>query len=238
MLLVDYREGSAELVDPLKRMGLPAEEGDIPADIAFEGRGIKGAPLMIGVEYKKLGELIGSLRTERLQGHQLLKMRDNFALCYLLVEGELLYDSKGRLLRRTSRRELKPIPGGMSCSELLKRLFVLHICGGLNLIWARSRQDTLKQIEALYRTWTDCDQDQHKSHIAIYQAPTLVEISEFRQFFTRVDGIGFKVSKAVEAHFGGSIRRAVNAPRSEWLKIEGIGTVLADHIQVVMEGEK
>ena len=236
MLLVDYRVGSVELLEPLRKMGLPAESGDIPADIAFEGRGEKGAPVMVGIEFKKLGELVQSLRTQRLQGYQLLKMREHFQFCYLLVEGELRYDTKGQLLRRAGRRDFKRLPGAMEVTELLKRLCVLHLRGGLNILWARTRVDSLHWISALYRTWTDCDLDQHKSHIAIYQAPTLAPVSEFRAFISRIDGISLRKSLSIEKHFGGSIRRAVNASMAEWMQIDGIGPLIARHIQDVMEG--
>ena len=236
MLLIDYRAGSDELREPLRKMGLPAESGDILADIAFEGRGEGGAPVMVGIEFKKLAELVQSLRTQRLQGHQLLKMREHFQFCYLLLEGEILHDRQGRLLRRTGRREFSPLPGGMAAGELRKRLLVLHLRGGLNFIHTTKREDTLEWIEALYHTWTDKDLDQHDSHIAIYQAPTLAAISEFRGFFSRIAGLGIRKTLPVEKHFQGSIRRAVNAPRSEWLKVDGIGETLATHIENVMEG--
>ena len=236
MILVDYHVGSVELLEPLRRMGLPAEKGDIPTDLFWEGRGEKGVPVTIGVEFKKLGELVQSLRTQRLQGHQLLKMRDNFQFCYLLIEGELLHDRQGRLLRRTGRREFRPLSGSMAVGELRKRLLVLHLRGGLNFIHTTTRKDTLGWIKALYHIWTDCDLDQHQSHIAIYQAPMLVPISEFRGFFSRIAGLGIRKTLPVEKHFGGSIRRAVNAPRSEWLKVDGIGDVLATHIENVLEG--
>ena len=236
MILVDYRAGSAELLAPLRKMGLPTESGDIHADIAFEGRGEGGASVMVGIEFKKLGELVQSLRTQRLQGYQLLKMREHFQFCYLLVEGDLRYDTKGQLLKRAGRQDFKRLPGAMGVSELLKRLCVLQLCGGLHTIWARTRVDSLHWISALYRTWTDCNLDQHKSHIAIYQAPTLAPVSEFRAFISRIDGISLRKSLTIEKHFGGSIRRAVNAPRSEWLKVDGIGEVLATHIENVLEG--
>lgn len=231
MILVDYRAGSCELLNPLRALGLTAESGDFMADLAWEGRGIGGAPVMIGVEFKRLSELVQSLRTQRLQGHQLLQMRDNFTFCYLLVEGVLRTDRDGYLLMRRGNRSVR-MPGTMRAVELLKRLFVLHLRGGLNILpFTGSRQETLQMIKALYHTWTDCDLDQHKSHIAIYQAPTLVPISEFRGLMTRIDGIGLVTSRAIERYFGGSIRRAVNAPITEWMKIDGIGAVLAAHIQ-------
>ena len=237
MLLVDTRAGSCELLQPLRKMGLPVEEGvNIPADIAFEGRGEGGISVNIGIEYKKLPELVQSLRTQRLQGHQLIKMRDNFEFCYLLVEGELHYDTKGMLQKRSGRYEFRALPGRMSVSELYKRLCVLHLRGGLNYIFVKTRTDSLQWISAVYRAWTDCNLDQHQSHIAIYQAPTLAAISEFRGFFSRIAGLGIRKTLPVEKHFQGSIRRAVNAPRSEWLKIDGIGEVLATHIENVLGG--
>lgn len=217
-------------------MGLPAERGDIAADIAFEGRGEGGAPVMVSIEFKKLAELVGALRTQRLQGHQLLKMRENFQFCYLLIEGELHYDAKGYLLKRAGRREFRTLPGGMVVGELLKRLFVLHLRGGFNVLWARRRQDTLRYIEALYRVWTDKALDQHESHIAIYQAPSLAPVSEFRAFISRLDGISLRKSLTIEKHFGGSIRKAVAASQSEWMKIDGIGPTLAQHINDTLEG--
>lgn len=234
MLLVDDRAGSKELLKPLVAMGLPAISTSLPsADLAFEGRGEGGRPVLIGIEYKKLGELVGSLRTQRLQGHQLEKMRDTYEFSYLLVEGEVLYDASGRLQRRAGRRDVNPLPGAMGISELLKRLHVLHLRGGLNLLWASRSSDSLQHIAALYRVWTDCDVDQHKSHIAIYQAPSLVRISPFRQSLVgmKLPQVGIKTSKAVEAYFGGSLRRALLAPEAEWAKIEGIGPKTARQIQ-------
>ena len=238
MLLIDYRVGSAELLTPLRKMGLPAERGDIPADIAFEGHGEGGAPVMVGIEFKKLGELVQSLRTQRLQGYQLLTMREHFQFCYLLVEGELRYDTKGYLTTRVGRRDFKRLPGTMGVSELLKRLFTLHLNGGLNILpFARIRADTLLTISTLYHTWTDKSLNEHESHIAIYQAPTLAPVSEFRAFMSRIDGISLRKSLTIEKHFGGSIRRAVNASMIEWMKIDGIGPLIAQHIQNVMEGQ-
>lgn len=234
MLLVDDRAGSKELLKPLVAMGLPAILTSLPsADLAFEGRGESGRPVLIGIEYKKLGELVGSLRTQRLQGHQLEKMRDTYEFSYLLVEGEVLFDAKGRLQRRAGRRDFAPLPGGMGVSELYKRLHVLHLRGGLNVLWGHRVADGLQQIAALYRVWTDCNLDEHKSHIAVYSAPALVPLSGFRQSVVgmKLPHIGIKTSKAVEAYFGGSLRRALLAPEAEWAKIEGIGPKTARQIQ-------
>lgn len=224
-LWVDYRDGSIDLLEPLQEMGLPAVKGDFDADIKFTGRGEKGAPVEIGVEFKKLGELIQSLQTQRLQGHQLLKMRKAFDFSYLLIEGELMWNSQGVLTKWSrgaySGRGQVPVPGRMRANELLKRIHVLHLRGGLNPLWSRNRTDTLKQIEVLYRVWTDQDLDEHKSHLAIYQAPQLMEVSQFRKTVHTLPEVGMKVSSAAETKFNSSLRKAIClSTTNDWATIE------------------
>lgn len=236
MILVDYRAGSHELVAPLQRIGLPVEETTLEfGDLAFTGRGEGGKNVSIGIEFKQLSELVASLRSGRLQGHQLPGMRDAYDYSWLLIEGELKFNKNGQLLRRVKRAGWRPMPGQMMVGEFLKRLFVLQLCGGLTPLWSQDRHSTLKLIEALYRTWTDHNLDEHKSHIAIYQPPTLLPISQFRRTVSTLPGIGIKLSGDVEKRFKGSIRRAVLAHPDDWMEIDGIGTKLATTIQETLK---
>jgi len=221
MILLDRRAGSIELEAPLKAAGLPIDVTTLEhGDLLFQGRGEGGKPVYIGVEYKKLGELVSSLRTGRLQGHQLYGMqRPTFDYSYLLIEGELLYDKYGKLLKRRGRSSFMLMPGAMSVSELFKRIHVLHLVGGLNPAWVKARRDTVQWIHALYRVWTDSDLDKHKSHLTLYQPPTLIPLSPFRNTVRIWPGIGIKTSLAVERHFEGSLRRAVQASATEWAEI-------------------
>lgn len=222
MLFIDDRAGSCELVGPLRDLGLPAEKTRLDyGDLAWEGRGTGGQSVLIGVEFKALRELVQALRTERLQGYQMIGMRETYQYSYLLVEGQLHYDRKGLLLaRKGGRFKASPMPGQMTVQELLKRKNVLHLCGGLNPIFAATRQDTLQEILALYRTWTDTDLDKHKSHIAAYEAPSLVAISDFRRTVKTFPHIGNRASAMVEAYFNGSLLRACTATVDEWASIE------------------
>jgi ERCC4-type nuclease len=201
-------------------MGLEVEETQLEyGDLSFVGKGDGGRPVSIGIEFKQLGECVASLRSERLQGHQLPGMREAYDFSWLLIEGELLYDKRGRLLRRAGKREFTPMPGSMGISEYLKRVLVLHLRGGLNPWHTQSRLDTLKFIECLYRTWTDCDLDKHQSHLAIYQAAPLMPISDTRAAFKAWPSIGIRGSKAVEDTFK-SVRRAARATVSEWAAVQ------------------
>lgn len=236
MIALDDRAGSKDLYTPLRKLGLPVDLMRLDSgDVAFLGRGEGGVPVHIGIEYKKLGELITSLRDHRIVA-QAERMRGAFDFSYLLVEGEVLYDAAGLLLTRR-RRGLVPLPGRMTVNELHKRLGVLHLRAGvMTLPWAGSQRDTLQLILAYYRLWTDCDLDQHKSHIAIYRPPGVAPISQFRIFMQSFKGIGFEASMAIERHFAGNLERAILAPKTEWMKIPGIGIKLAEAIIAVIKG--
>jgi hypothetical protein len=107
----------------------------------------------------------------------------------------------------------------MTVNELLKRIHVLHLCGGLNPVPTANRADTLQQLFALYHVWTDQDLDRHKSHLAMYVAPPLTPVSAFRASVATFPGIGYRTSVAVEHAFQGSLQRAVGASVDEWAQI-------------------
>lgn len=223
MILVDYRDGSKELIAPLKKAGLPVRESDLPAgDVAFAGRGVKGAPLMIGIEYKKLPDLAQSLRTNRIN-EQLKKMRDieqdGFDHCWLFIEGELSYDGMGRLTRRVGKKLWKPIPGSVNHAELIKRVYVLALCGGLHPWWTKHQRDTVKHIEFLYRVYTDKDLDKHKSHLGMFEPASLEPVSQFERTIRSLPGCGPQVAKAAEYEFV-NLKRAFNASLNQWAKLE------------------
>jgi hypothetical protein len=223
MLLIDDRAGSKELAGPLAKMGLPVELTRLEfGDVAFIGRGEKGADVSVGIEFKTLRELVQALRTERLQGFQLPGMRNimGYDHCYLFFEGPWLYNKQGLLLRRLrTSNQFVPLEGQMTISELLKRVFVLHLRGGLNPWPTTSRQDTLSSIRDLYRTWTDKDLDQHKSHLGIYVAPGLVPVSDIRRTFKTFPGLGIAAAQAAEQYFEGNLALACAASVETWSNI-------------------
>lgn len=234
MILVDYREdsetkGSKGLWDDLKHTSLPLEKAKLEfGDLMFMGNGPDGE-VSIGLEFKKIRDLLNSVRTKRLVGHQLVGVQ-SYDFRYLLVEGEWRASEQGLVTLRAGRTIWKPAPGRMSSSELDKTLIGLPLRAG-TLVWqTSSRKDTIRWLTSLYRNWTDKPWDSHTSHVAIYRPPTLVPISDFRTTVSTLPGIGTKMSKAVEAHFHGNFRELVKAPIHEWGKIEGIGMKTAERI--------
>lgn len=227
MIYVDQRIGSKDLEHPLRALGLPVELTHLEfADIAFHGRGEGDRPIAVGIELKKLGDLVSSLRTGRLSGHQvpgLVGPQGAYDYAWVLVEGQYAADATGRLVspgRGARGHRWKPVPGGMNVAELEKRLLTLELCAGLHTRFCNSRPDTLRWLHALYRWWTDQSQDRHSSHLAVQTVASVVPLSPFRQAACHWPGIGVKTSKAVEARFDGSVLAAAQSSWEVWAAIE------------------
>lgn len=225
MLLVDERAGSKNLIAPLKRAGLPVEGSMLEfGDIAFEGRGVGGAPLWVGIEFKQLTEL-GDAIKGRLPGHQLPGMVQSFERRYLLVEGDWHTDAAGRLLRKTKFNMWATMPGMPPAAEVQKRLLTYAVRGGLSYWGTSNRTQTVEWLTALYHFWTDKDLDEHKSHLAVYnrdvdsrlQMPT----TQFRQTVSTFPGVGREFLDAAERRFP-TVAAAVSGRVTDWAEIEAI----------------
>src|ERR1035437_5462042 len=202
VILVDRRVGSNDLLAPLKAAGFEAQLVELDfGDIAFEGKGPNGTTLNIGVELKVLGDLINSLRTGRLAGHQLPGLLKTYDHAWLLMEGMWHVDSQNGQLLRAVHGRWKKIPGHMSASELEKQILTLELCGGLHVAHTHTRADTVRFLGNLYHWWTDRALDNHTSHLALHVSPTVYAISPFRAAVCQWPAIGVKTSKAVEQRF-------------------------------------
>lgn len=219
MLLVDPRAGSKDLIKPLAAMGLPVETYTLAfGDLAFVGRGIGGAPVYIGIEHKRISDLVQSLEG-RLPGHQLPGMVQTYDRTWLVVEGDWRSDTSGRTVLFKPKGGRRPIKGAGNALILEQRLLTLETRGGMHIRCCPTRSDSLRFLCALYRFWTDKDLDAHKSHLAIH-APDLdrglqIPISDYRRMLAQVPGIGLQLSAVVEQQFPG-FTRLLTATVEEW----------------------
>jgi ERCC4-type nuclease len=236
MILIDHAVGSVELIDPLCKMGLPAEKIVQPyGDVAFEGRGDGGKSVMVGIELKTVGDLIGSLRTNRIND-QVRGLVETYDHRWLVIEGEWRVEPKTGLVMTQGRGGTwKPAHGKMTIGELENRITTLEMMGGLRVRRTPTRKDTLHFLAALYRWWTDKTLEGHASHLTVYQPSLIVPVSQFRATVMTLPSIGRKTSKLVEQHFQ-TLRRAFSARGPEWTMIDGIGPKTAQVIQDVIDG--
>lgn len=241
MLLVDSRAGSKDLIKPLTNLGIEVDETTLEyGDVAFAGRGENGSSLLIGIEHKKVADLVQSLNSGRLAGHQLLGMLNFYDRSWLIVEGDWEADSIGRATVFSGKGKRRPLRGAPPAIELEKRLITLETRGGFRVRHCRTRRDSVRFIIALYRFWTDKDLDEHRSHLAIH-APDLdrglfVPVSDFRRIVAQIPGIGYETSTVVEREFQGSFRRMMLASEERWAEIVVKGKRLgASRAKKIME---
>ena len=225
MILVDRRIGSKDLLAPLIKLGLDAELTELSfGDVAFEGKGQHNTSVDIGIELKCLPDLISSLRTGRLAGHQMPGLLKTYEYTWLVIEGTWRPDRKGEVALLRNRgwhsRTWQPLHGRMTVSEMEKQVLTLELCGGLHVRYTNNRRATLEFISTLFRWWTDKSMSKHQSHLAVHVPQGFSPISDFRQVVSRFPGIGLKTSLAVERHFHASLDRACTADVDEWAAIE------------------
>lgn len=219
MILVDPRAGSKDLIAPLLRAGLPVEPATLDyGDLTFSGRGEKGAPLSIGIEHKSVGDFLSSLVDDRLVA-QVSGMAEGYARRYLVIEGAWV-ERQGKLVRPAFGRVAAEYKGVPPALEVEKRLLSLSLRAGFTVEKCATQVDTVRFITALYRTWTDKDLDQHKSHLAIYH-PDMdsrigVPVSQFVETISTLPGMGRKWAQAAEAFFHGDLATAMGASAAIW----------------------
>lgn len=256
MILVDARIGSMDLADPLRDMGLDVETTTLAfSDVCFNGRGDNDVPVFIGIELKKLPDLVSSLRTGRLSGHQapgLVGKDGAFIKAWLLIEGHWRTNKSGlvtveKFNVRKRRMEWVPLQGNMTTSEMEKRVHTLGLMCGLHTRYTNTRNDTLHFIANLYRWWSDESMDRHTSHLTPHTAHSFLPLSDFRQAVMKWPHIGLKASKAVEDYFDASITDAANASVADWAEIitfdkqgkpRRLGNKAAQNIVNFVRGEK
>jgi len=237
---LDSRVGSKHLRRPLTNMGLPAELTTLEfGDIAFEGNGASG-PVPVGIELKRLDDLIGSLSTKRFQVHQLPGMLKTYQWPILIIEGQYRESAEGLIEKGVtfgSRLNWMRHRSLMTYQRLEGTLLTLTFCTGFRILKTLDTQDTARTVARLYRWWQK-DWACHQSHKVGSKGGPAQEGAILRdpwfnrdQYFVesvafQVPGLGTKRATAAARHFG-SARRMSWASPAEWEKVPGVGKVLA-----------
>jgi ERCC4-type nuclease len=230
MLQVDYREGSGDYGPLLEKAGLPAEVVEAPGldfgDFAWVGRGQKGTQVMVGVELKKLPDLLQSMRDGRLPNHQVPGMLDKelgiYDYGYLIVEGVWRRSQLTGMLevpKGLHKIEWVEAHGGWTVNELQKRLHTLTRAYGLEIHYTAGPTETVALLDVLFRWWTDVDMDEHKSHLVEHKTFSWAKMTDFREVLRRFPHLGLKGSLGAERAFK-SLKAAANAPVEHWANIE------------------
>lgn len=241
-LTLDYRVGSGDLEAPLRALNIPVAVGTLPfGDAQIVGRGEDDRPVLVGVEIKRVGDLLQSLVDKRFTGHQLPGLLKGYEHSWLLVEGVWNPNREGNLvIFDTKTKTWKQPPWGdrpWKYESLVGWLNSFAMRTKLRIAFSGDRTGTAAWLAAQWKWW-GAAWESHDSHIAMYTKDLvdenpLVEFEATSKMYVanailrnRGGGIGIRKAKAASSRFD-SIKTMINAPREEWEQIEGIGEVLA-----------
>lgn len=193
MIYLDRREPD-ELEKAIRYLGVEVTaECDMKfGDIMFEGNGERGPGAMVGIERKKLSDLVNSMKDRRLSGHQLRGCWQTFDYVYLVCEGIWRPGPSGEIQHQTPVRVVK---GGKWVNtrdykwEVFyghvdrKSVAYRHLAGFLHSLTLRSRsprreplrvlrtssvQETAAQVVSLYKNFNERAWGEHYAHDVIY----------------------------------------------------------------------
>ena len=192
MILIDSRTGSAELAPYLKTPKIICHLDY--ADFAFTGNGPQG-PVFIGVERKALLDLLGSMTSGRLSGHQLTGLRDAYDHVYLLVEGIWKADRRSGVLMRPVKRRWIPVTLGsrrFMARELYNFINTLAVICGVHVVFTSDPYETGQWLDATFAWWTK-PWNKHTAHqqwhmpdeVASFTKPSLTA-----RLWAQFDGVG------------------------------------------------
>lgn len=239
-ILVDSRVGAVELIPRLRSM-MPGKVDKcrlVSADITFDGNG-PGGTVAIGIERKRVGDLMGSIRSGRLSGEQLVAMNQIYQFVYLVVEGLYRPSSDGfiEVHVRGKWRDLVLGRQKFLYSELDNYLTTVELNANVMVRRTASEYETCVQVVDLYRWWNK-EWDRHHAHEAIkhQEGVTLKRASLLRRVAAELPGVGWIRSGAVEKHFA-SIQEMTIANERDWVQIEGIGPGIAKRVVKALRGK-
>ena len=233
MIFIDDRQGSKELAD-LVTDGILTHLKY--GDAMFVGSGPDG-DVDIGVERKTIGDLINSITTGRLSGHQLPGLLSHYYKVYLIVEGiHRAHPGDGELEVHVGSRWRNLDRGGrvFSYDAMWGYLSTLEVMTGVIVRSTDSIRATASMIESIYKWWQK-EWKSHKGHLQMHKGgiPTAImkpgKPSLIRRIAAELPAIGWGRSLEVEKRFG-SVEEMVNAGEEEWTEIEGIGKVTAHQV--------
>ena len=253
MIALDYRTGSKELAPLFHPFGIQVDLCALDfGDLAFEGNGPHGR-CMVAIERKRISDLIQSIESRRLSGHQLPGMADAYDYAYLIVEGLWRPGSEGQMeVGHGTLDSDGPTFGGRWASARGRALHyraidnylaTLELLAGVIYRRTMNPLETVFTVVDLYRWWNEKLWGEHSAHLSVY-APAIAkqgkgrlnlahrEVSVAEKMAMQLPGVDSK-AQLIAAHFG-SVRAMVNATEAQWAEIPGVGKPTAKRLVEVM----
>lgn len=229
---LDPRAGSQDYIEPLRRVGVPIEVRQLTAgDFEIVGLGVGGSPTLVGVEIKKWPDALACMRNGRFAA-QLRGMRRGYHVQWLLVEGRVRTNARGKLELLTGAR-WQEIQGNYTPQEVAGWLLTMVQSGGVLPWFSESHSDSVAWLRSLWLWWSAKEWQEHRAHLEWFQPPLQVspfeEPSLVEQVAAVLPGVGVTRARAVAVAFG-TVRSMLEASQEAWIGVPGIGPRTAERI--------
>ncbi len=250
MLLIDPRIGSGDLPSYLRQIrtmkGKYKKQRLFSADAALIGNGPESFPVRVGVERKRVSDLIQCIHNGRFAGTQLPRMQKMYNRIWLVIEGPYKRGESGEVHVPKGKKRGKvtwgPLPGAGMMYVGLEH-WLIGMAEGCDVRWVKtgSAMETARFLAFLH-SWWETPWDKHRAHIAFdTSAPGAKIRTEKAPFKARVAkesiGLSTVLGRRASDHFS-SARTMFNAGVGEWVKIDGIGGPTAEAVVAeIREGE-
>ena len=245
MLYLDNRVGSGDLTTYFSVWKIPHQLCRLEyADVAFTGHGPNGMDMAIGIEIKKVRDVLNCISDGRFAGHQLPGLVESYARTWLVIEGAYTVDYSTGLLVHRRGRHLQPVVCGtrqFMYRDLSNWITTIETKTPVRVRRTGSRVETAAFCRDLHSWWTNKTWDEHRAHLAfdeplpdrgLLHRPNLV-----RRVGKELAGVGWTKSGAVARRFR-SVEEMVYAEEKEWAEVEGIGKTLAHRIYEALRGRE
>lgn len=231
MILVDDRTGSVEL-DP--HITQPHAICRLEyADFMWSGSGPEG-PVSIGVERKGIMDLLNSMESGRLSGHQLIGLTQNYDWVYLLVEGVWRPDRNTGVLMKSGRNGWEAATQGsrrFMARDVFNYFNTLAVMCGVIVVTTSNMWESGRWIDACYGWWSK-EWEKHKSHLQFQKPVTHAQLSKpnlVTKIASQFEGVGWDKARKLGVRFK-LAEDFLSAGKKELMEVDGIGPKMADSI--------
>lgn len=244
MVIVDRRAGS-EALHFTAALRDRSQLGTLEfGDVMLAGNGPNGT-ITVGIEVKSVDDLLSSISTGRLAGHQLPGLVKTYDHSWIAVFGKVRPgpDNYLEVQKHGSWKNFKigrqPVPYSyLAGFELTAQFF-----SPVRIKWLQDLDEVAIWISVLDR-WLSKPWDKHKG-LSVFNrsqeqaAPVGADPVEAQMARIAADlpGVGWTRGWAAAKHFD-SVADMLNAHHSEWQKIDGIGPTIAKAVYTAIRRKK
>ena len=222
----------------------------LPAgDFCFAGEGPKG-PALIGVERKRIKDMLSSLRTGRLSGEQIPKLLNHYDYIFLVLEGTFRTNWYSGILEDKYGKDYSPVLVGKSTFlglELESALTSILAVTPIRYIRTRTERETVEWLISLNHAFSSPWDKQLSKVTAIHQPEqyaTVGKASTVRRVTHALSGLGWERSGVLEQNYN-SIWDVMSTdpncscirPAKDYEKLPGFGKVMSKRVWDQLHGQ-